>query len=102
MQARGIVMRKKTHPYCILFCLYSQKRKTGVSIDVYSKPKGRKTELKKKYRIANGKYLFILVGFAIRQRVCPVSPAETTHFVARRNNRFDHVLKPIPKICSLL
>jgi hypothetical protein len=48
MQAKGIVMRKKIQPYCNLFCLYSQNRKKGVSIVVYSRPKGKKTELKKK------------------------------------------------------
>jgi hypothetical protein len=32
---------------------------------VYNKPRGKKTELKKKYRMANGKYLLILIGFGI-------------------------------------
>jgi len=60
-----MVRRKKTHRYCTLFWQYNQKRKKGVRIDVYSKPKGKKTELKKKYRIARGKYLLMLIGFAM-------------------------------------
>lgn len=101
MHANGIVRRKKTHPYCILFSLYSQKRKKGVNIDVYSKPRGRKTELRKKYRMANGKYLFILVGFAIHSAGLPGFSSRNYTFCYKRDHRLSHIMKSIFKTCSL-
>jgi hypothetical protein len=46
--------------------------KTGVRMVVYNNPNGRKTELRKKYRMANGKYLLILVSLAILSEDLPV------------------------------
>ena len=88
MIANGIVKKKNIHPYLILFCLYNQKRKTGVRIEVYNKPKGRKTEFKKKYRMANGKYLLILIRLAIQSAGFPVFSGRNYTFCYRRNNRF--------------
>ena len=101
MIAKGIVKKKNIHPYLILFCLYNQKRKTGVRIEVYNKPKGRKTEFKKKYRMANGKYLLILIRLAIQSAGFPVFSGRNYTFCYRRNNRFPADETMFFKNCSL-
>jgi hypothetical protein len=88
MYAKGIVRIKNTHQYSILFCLYNHMRKTGVRIVVYSNPNGRKTEFRKKYRMANGKYLLILVGLAILSEDLPVFSDRNYTFCDKLNNRF--------------
>jgi hypothetical protein len=88
MYANGIVRIKNIHPYLILFCLYNHIRKNGVSNVVYSSPKGRKTELRKKYRIANGKYLLILVRLAILSADWAFFSVRNYTFCYKLNNRF--------------
>jgi hypothetical protein len=88
MQAKGIVRIKNTHPYSILFCLYNHTRKRGVSNVVYNNPNGRKTELRKKYRMANGKYLLILVRLAILSEDLPVFSVRNYTFCYKLNKRF--------------
>ena len=88
MYAKGIVRIKNTHRYLILFCLYSHMRKKGVSNVVYSNPNGRKTELRKKYRMANGKYLLILIRLAILSADLPVFSVRNYTFCYKPNNRF--------------
>ena len=61
----------------------------GVSKVVYSNPKGRKTELRKKYRMANGKYLLILVGLAILLGDLPFFSVRNYTFCYKRSNRFE-------------
>ena len=82
--------------------MYSQNKRNGVRMDVNNKPRGRYSELKKKYNMAKGKYLLIFIGLAIDSNDLPLLSGLNYAICLHEKPVFPMTGLELFKICSSL